>query len=465
MIVLSILDKWVLSFQPLFSRQAAFQWFVLVMFGFLLRTEGEGVTSVIRCLGLASNEYVNLLHFFHSSAFSIVPLCHHWRSLVFQYAPLVLVNNRPVYVVDAIKVGKTGKKMPGVKLLHQESEDNSKAQYIMGHFWGSLCLLCGSCERFAAIPLRLQLQDGLKRSPSEKATLPDKMLRLIRETAAVPGLVVADRYYTCRNVLRGLLDDDFHYIGPVRCSAVAYHPLPPPPPPGRRGRGRPRTKGDRVKLSELFDDLSVFDQARLCLYGKVQVVRFYLIDLLWQGLPVRFVLSVTEAGRRAIFLCTDRTLIAEVIIETYGHRFTIESGFKALVYRVFGFCYRFWLSAMKKREWGHGDQYLHRAGERHRAKVYRKVEAYERFVNLAAIAMGMLEMLSLTMSPSVWNLGSLYFRTSPVARRPSVLGVRLCLQGEVLRVFRKNEESPLLAKILAERDRAEPCEHPIRLVN
>jgi len=227
MIVLSILDKWVLSFQPLFSRQAAFQWFVLVMFGFLLRTEGEGVTSVIRCLGLASNEYVNLLHFFHSSAFSIVPLCHHWRSLVFQYAPLVLVNNRPVYVVDAIKVGKTGKKMPGVKLLHQESEDNSKAQYIMGHFWGSLCLLCSSCERFAAIPLRLQLQDGLKRSPSEKATLPDKMLRLIRETAAVPGLVVADRYYTCRNVLRGLLDDDFHYIGPVRCSAVAYHPLSP----------------------------------------------------------------------------------------------------------------------------------------------------------------------------------------------------------------------------------------------
>jgi len=459
---LSCIDQWVLSFQKVFSRQAAFQWFVIVIFGFLLRVEGEGVTSVIRCLGLAPNEYYNLLHFFHSSAFSIVPVCRHWCSLVFQNAPLVLVKDRPVYVVDAIKVGKTGKKMPGVKLLHQESEDNSKPDYIMGHFWGSLCLLCGSSQRFSAVPLRLQLQDGIKRSPSEKATLPQKMLRLIVDTTTVPGMVVADRYSSCKSVLQGLLDHNFHYIGAVRRNTVAYHPPPPRKP---KQRGRPRKRGDKVRLADLFDDRSLFDQARLCLYGKVQSVRFYAIDLLWKGPAVRFVLTMAQDGRRAIFLCTGRSLGAEVIIETYSHRFTIESGFKALVYRVFGFSYRFWLSAMKKRKWGDGNQYLHRAGERNRALVYRKIEAYERFVNLSAIAMGMLELLSLTVSPSRWNLGSLYFRTSPVAGRPTVHGVRLCLQGEVLRVFRKNDETPLLAKILAERDRAEPCEHPIRLVN
>jgi hypothetical protein len=126
-----------------------------------------------------------------------------------------------------------------------------------------------------------------------------------------------------------------------------------------------------------------------------------------------------------------------------------------------------WMLSFRKvfRKHGSGDQYLHRAGDRYRRAVLRKVEAYERHVNLAAMAMGMLELLSLTVSPQVWNLGGLYFRTSPVSSRPSVHGVRLCLQGEVLRVFRRNEQFPLLAKILSERDRAAPSDHPYRLVS
>ena len=179
MSVIDTLDQWTASFRHVFRRKATFHWFVIVIFAFMLRIEGEGVTSIIRCLGLPPNDYYNLLHFFHSSAFAIEPLCRHWMSLVFQIAPTLSVKDRPVYLFDAIKVGKSGKKMPGVKMLHQESEDNTKAEFIMGHFWGALSLLCGSGQRAFAIPLRLQLQDGLKRSPSEKATLTDKMHKLV----------------------------------------------------------------------------------------------------------------------------------------------------------------------------------------------------------------------------------------------------------------------------------------------
>ena len=46
---------------------------------------------------------------------------------------LVRVNGRLVLVGDGIKAPKRGKKMPAVKLLHQQSQSNTKPEYIMGH--------------------------------------------------------------------------------------------------------------------------------------------------------------------------------------------------------------------------------------------------------------------------------------------------------------------------------------------
>jgi hypothetical protein len=43
----------------------------------------------------------------------------------------VLVNGRLVLLGDGIKIPKRGRKMPGVKLLHQQSDSNTKPDYIM----------------------------------------------------------------------------------------------------------------------------------------------------------------------------------------------------------------------------------------------------------------------------------------------------------------------------------------------
>ena len=40
------------------------------------------------------------------------------------------INGRCIVVGDGIKVPKRGRKMPGVKLLHQQSESNTKPEYI-----------------------------------------------------------------------------------------------------------------------------------------------------------------------------------------------------------------------------------------------------------------------------------------------------------------------------------------------
>jgi hypothetical protein len=54
-------------------------------------------------------------------------------------------------VGDGIKVSKEGKKMPGVKHLHQSADSNTKAEYIMGH----------SCQAVAFIGEKVALKDRL----------------------------------------------------------------------------------------------------------------------------------------------------------------------------------------------------------------------------------------------------------------------------------------------------------------
>ena len=186
------------------------------------------------------------------------------------------------------------------------------------------------------------------------------------------------------------------------------------------------------------------------------------MDLWWQGHFLRIVVSITAEGRRGIFFSTDVTMAPELILTAYGFRFRIEMDFKSLVHTMFGFGYRFWMKTMTRIErWG-GDQFLHRATPAYRAAVARKVEAYERFVNIAGMAMGMLQLLAL-MAKDLAGTSGLYFRTMPRSGIPSVLAVRCTLQGLVFRLFRRNDPRPLLAQILAERDRPEGADHPLQV--
>ena len=57
--------------------------FVIVAWAFMLRLEAFGVTSIVRCFGLAPIEYYNLLHFFHSASFFVCALCCKWNEARF----------------------------------------------------------------------------------------------------------------------------------------------------------------------------------------------------------------------------------------------------------------------------------------------------------------------------------------------------------------------------------------------
>ncbi len=144
------LEQIMVQFRPVFRREATFEWFVLLLWGIMLSRQPPAVTSYLNALGLGEGYYHQALHWFHSSAFSVDALCDSWGEWLKKHVACHRLKGQRVYVGDGIKVGKEGRKMPGVKRLHQESEDVSKAEWIRGHYFSALGLLLSAEQALAS---------------------------------------------------------------------------------------------------------------------------------------------------------------------------------------------------------------------------------------------------------------------------------------------------------------------------
>ena len=136
--------SWILEqFRSCFSRRAAFEWFVVAIFGFTVRLDQHGVSSFVRWLGIEPRLYTSLLWFFRASSWELKTIMHSWWQIVLSICPLVKIDGRLLLAGDGIKISKEAEKMPGVKKLHQESDNSGKAPYIYGHHHGAIGILAG----------------------------------------------------------------------------------------------------------------------------------------------------------------------------------------------------------------------------------------------------------------------------------------------------------------------------------
>jgi hypothetical protein len=444
----------ILLLRPAFSRLRTFMWFATAVAGLTVRMELLGVTSIVRALNLRPGLYTKLLDHFHSSGVKLDRLSVLWAQAVLRLFPSpVRVNGRLVLVGDGIKAPKRGKKMPAVKLLHQQSESNTKPEYIMGHSMQAVGLLVHAAKSVFSVPLAVRIHEGLVWSNRDKRTLLDKMLGLLEILAInVPFYFVADAYYAAGKMVTGLLEQGNHLVTRVKSNAVAYAPASRKK--GRKTRGRPKTYGKKIKLKSLLANVNAMQQVASPVYGENNVtLRYRVHDLLWRpaGRLVRFVVAVHPTRGSCILMCTDTSLSAVDIIHLYGLRFKIECSFKQAVRQIGTFAYHFWMKDMTPLRHHNGNQYLHRKSADYRDRVKRKMRAYHAFIQAGVVAQGLLQYLALVTPKLVWDSFGSWLRTIRPGIAPSEFVVANALRQTLPEFLLAPAKSNSLAKFIAER--------------
>ena len=428
-------------------------WFATAVAGLTVRTELLGVTSIVRALKLKPRFYNKLLDSFHSSAVKLDRLSALWTQAVLRLFPQpLLVNGRRVLIGDGIKIPKCGKKMPGVKLLHQQSDSNTKPEFIMGHSLQAVSLLVEAAQSAFAVPLAARIHEGLVWSNRDRRTLLDKMIALLAIVAINdPFYFVADAYYAARKIIRGLLDQNNHLVTRVKANAVAYVPHSQR---GPQKRGRPRLYGTKLRLKSLFNDPKSMQSAASPVYGERNVtIQYRDCDLLWRpaGRLVRFVAVIHPSRGSRLLMCTDISLSAIDIIRLYGLRFKIEHSFKQAVRLIGSFAYHFWMQDMTPLRRGNGNQHLHRESLDYRNAIKRKIHAYHVFIQAGIVCQGLLQYLSVAFPALVWNSFGSWLRTIRPGIPPSELVVANALRQTLPEFLLNADPSDFLEKFILDR--------------
>lgn len=451
------------QFRICFKREETFGWFVIIIVGMLIRSDMRGISSLVGSLCLQPRCYEMMLHFFRSKAFDLKHIKFKWQSIIIKYVEPVMIDDYMVLIGDHIKVSKEARHMPGVKKLHQDSENAGKSEYIFGHQHGMLGILAKGASN-QCIPLDIELHDGI----DEINNLDDNSVNMEDNNSIMKMIHMAGRFVKSKGQKAVVLLDAFFTSGDsfnavekinkeggehsitlitrAKANTVAYEE---PYIPEKRGRGRPKKYGKKVVFKNVFKEINYsFETVKLNLYGKNETVKYTYMDLIWKpvGRKIRFVLVKTNE-KCMILACSDLSMQPEKIINAYSYRFKIEVSFKMLKHIVGGFCYHFWTTAMPKLSRFKTNNDLSKVTEeKEREKIILTMRAIEVFSFISCITMGILTIISLNFPNLVWGrfTGWLRTRSSEV---PSIETVRSVLQQDMWRNIHKVSNYATLSNI------------------
>jgi len=361
-----------------------------------------------------------MLHYFRSAAYKVEELYAKWIEIAGKRVELVRIGGRVLTLGDHIKIGKEGRRMPGVTTHHQESDNSSKAEYIEGHIFAHVSAVATKGEVSRSIPLMSERQESPPRkegsSKPDGDTLVTQMVNLAIRTAkclAEPCVTALDAYFAKGSAFEAaaaaVSESGEQLVEIVTRAPTDTVGFTVPAPPPKPKRGQPPKYGDKIGLYSLFGDMSKFTETTMILYGKQTKVKYHCIDLIWKPVwkplnrLIRFVAVELNGSDRCVLMASCLSLTPQEIISVYALRFKIESSFDEQKNDMACFSYHFGTTALPKRKKWNKAELPSDDDVDSIKKVNQTKRAIDSFVCIGTIATGILTIIGFSYDREIWS--------------------------------------------------------------
>jgi len=322
-------------------------WFIFTLLAVIVPFTSSMSSNLLRSLQTLFGLDLGRRRFYTFMASPKMPWTRLWQ-ILWTLIPKPTVEGRLLVALDDSINNKTGRKIFGCGFFHDHTAKLNQPNYPWSQNIVSIGLLNVIKGRWCCLPLAFRFYLMKKDINAQKITtqkshktvaFQSKMaqaVEMLKSVAAqfvgTPILVVADSWFGNDGLLRPLSQSafEFNLLSRLRANTILYDL-----PPNRRPKqpGRTRKYGERLGNTT---DLACQFRARagsvsVFLYGKQREVMVYdqLVMLKNLRRQVRVVWVFRKTQWIALF-STDLDLSVQHIIEIYGARWKIESGFKEI---------------------------------------------------------------------------------------------------------------------------------------
>ena len=323
-------------------------WFAYTLLAVVVPFTSSITSNLLRSLQTLFGLEIQSQRFYTFMGSTTLPWKGLWRTM-WGMIPLPATGKRIVVALDDSINPKSGRKIFGCAHFHDHAAKGNQSPYPWSQCILAIGLLKKVKSRWACLPLDFRFYMMQKDIETESATAKRQgkilhfeskmeqaaaMLKEVRNYFQQPVLVVTDSWFGNNGLWSQLNrggDGQFHLLSRMRTNITLYDFAPSPAK--KRRVGRPRKYGERFgSVAECAVNWK--DQAQaytVFLYGKKREVQAYSQTVMLKTMkcPVKVVWAYRQT-RYVALMTTDLTLSVEEIMEYYGARWKIESGFKEI---------------------------------------------------------------------------------------------------------------------------------------
>ena len=323
-------------------------WFAYTLLAVVVPFTSSITSNLLRALQTLFGLNLQSQRFYSFMASTTLPWKGLWRAM-WGMIPSPATEERIMVALDDSINPKSGRQIFGCGHFHDHAAKGNQGSYPWSQCILAIGLLKKVKSRWACLPLDFRFYMMQKDIEAESVTAKQKgkvlpfeskmeqaaiMIKEIRNYFQQSVLIVTDSWFG-NNGLWSRLDSggegSFHLLSRMRTNITLYNFSSVPT--GKRTVGRPRKYGKR--FGSVDDCAAIWKEESqtytVFLYGKKREVQAYsqAVMLKTMKCPVR-VVWVYRKTRYVTLMTTDLMLSVKQIIEFYGARWKIESGFKEI---------------------------------------------------------------------------------------------------------------------------------------